>query len=200
MRILSPIVISCMIVGCWWMAGSRALAAGESSTFDLLAEYYREGGCDSQDTRYTITAPAGVPVDAGDPIHIEGTEDISPQTQVIVVSACFYDGLEFLGEVQQLDHSVVVDIDNYLRGDINALDFGGCYPCLFADSMKVMIATSIGGIPPLYMWSSDNYLTVGYSGVIPTVTPTIPSSGGSGMIVMIVIISGLLVGTSLRRD
>lgn len=179
----------------WLTSGLPAMAQSEA---DWWVEFLRDGGCDSTDARFAITAPGGLPVDEGDLIHIEGTAEMGPQTQVIVVSACFYEDEVFLGEVQQMDHTVVIDTDTYLRGDITALSYGSCYPCLFANSMKVIIATSIGGIPPLYIWSSDGQLPVHYNGVIPTPTPLIPATSGTGIMVMLVVITGILIASRVR--
>ncbi|MBN2054396.1 hypothetical protein JW905_05715 [bacterium] len=160
---------------------------------DYGEEYSRLDGCLSQEYRLGIDAPGGVPVDAGDIITITGTGPLAAGHQVIVVSACFYSGGSLIDEVQQFSHTVVVDGSLTLTGEITSLDFGDCVPCLSADSMKVIVATSIGGIPPLFIWSSNNFLDVAYSGVIPTPTPVIPSTGHAGIALVLLVLSSLLV-------
>lgn len=151
--------------------------------YELNAE---QGGCYSTDARFSIASPFGVPVDQGYTIYIQGYVNMAPQNQVHLVTACFFDAEgDLLGDVWQT-HTVIIDpLQNYIiTGEIPSLDFGDYY---YASSMKILVLTSFGGIPPLRTWTSDNVLSAHFSG------PIIPTLSASGIAIIIIVLSLLIL-------
>ncbi len=146
------------------------------------------GTCDYlySDARFTVGAPFGEPVHPGEPVEIVSSGFIF-HTSVAEVVACFFnDGI--LQDAVPQEHTIFINDDQELEGDIPSLDFGTAY---YADSVKFAVKVYTDG-PPLFRFGSYNELSALYD------QPIVPALRTAGIAVLALFFTVALIWRKRR--